>query len=123
MLAAAISRFASAMDGVLSGFLADDTFRQIVNRDLTDGQHRNPGDDPGYFTTSFFHHPSELLSELQEAGFGEAQVVAVESVAGLMVEFPSDAGLRERILEIVQRIESEPSLLGASPHLIGIGTR
>jgi ubiquinone/menaquinone biosynthesis C-methylase UbiE len=40
--AAAISRFASTMDGLLRGHLDDPAFEAIVERDLRDGQHRNP---------------------------------------------------------------------------------
>ena len=39
MLAAAISRFASAIDSVASGFIDDPRFVDIVDRGLTDGRH------------------------------------------------------------------------------------
>ncbi len=51
VLAAAISRFASLSDGLKYGLLEDPAFVQIVSRDLDEGQHRNPGDHPNYFTT------------------------------------------------------------------------
>ena len=40
--AAAISRFASTFDGLARGFLADPRFEHVVERDVHDGQHRNP---------------------------------------------------------------------------------
>jgi ubiquinone/menaquinone biosynthesis C-methylase UbiE len=44
LVAAAISRFASMMDGLLRGSLDDPAFGAIVDRDLRDGQHRTrPG--------------------------------------------------------------------------------
>ena len=42
LFAVGISRFASTMDGLRSGFLKDAQFADIVDRDLKDGQHRNP---------------------------------------------------------------------------------
>jgi hypothetical protein len=40
-----------------------------VQRDLADGQHRNPEAHPGWFTTAYLHRPQELADELSEAGF------------------------------------------------------
>jgi SAM-dependent methyltransferase len=57
IFAAAISRFASLLDGLSKGFLFAPEFRRIVERDLRDGQHRNPGDVREWFTTAYFHHP------------------------------------------------------------------
>jgi hypothetical protein len=34
------------------GYLREPGFEAIVERDLADGQHRNPGDVPGWFTTA-----------------------------------------------------------------------
>src|SRR5690242_7836545 len=42
LLAMGISRFASLLDGLYEGWLDDPQFRPIVDRDLADGQHRNP---------------------------------------------------------------------------------
>src|SRR6185295_15870885 len=58
LLAAAISRFASFLDGVRHGFLADPIFVDLVRQDLATGQHRNPNHTAGYFSTAFFHQPT-----------------------------------------------------------------
>jgi ubiquinone/menaquinone biosynthesis C-methylase UbiE len=50
LLAVAISRFASALDGLCRGFLKDPQFAEIVRCDLTSGQHHNPTYRPEYFT-------------------------------------------------------------------------
>lgn len=57
LIAAAISRYASLIDGLKYRFLDDPAFRRIVERDLKEGQHRNPASVRNYFTTAFFHHP------------------------------------------------------------------
>src|SRR6266850_2312690 len=58
---AAISRYASALDGLARKLTRDPRFLEIRNRDLIDGQHRNDTERGDYFTTAFFHRPDELL--------------------------------------------------------------
>jgi SAM-dependent methyltransferase len=126
LLAAAISRFASALDGLCRGFLKDPRFAEIVRQDLTDGQHRNPTGRPEYFMETFFHHPDELRSEVVEAGFGAADVYAVEGPCWLLPDFDvwwDNGAYRERLLEIARALEREPSLLGASAHLVAAATK
>ena len=60
VLAVGISRFVSTLDGMARGYLADSVFARIVQDDLATGQHRNPTHHPAYFTTAYFHHPTEL---------------------------------------------------------------
>jgi ubiquinone/menaquinone biosynthesis C-methylase UbiE len=53
LAAAAIMRFASTLDGIAQGFMLEPGFEEIVERDLDDGQHRNPDAHPGWFTTAY----------------------------------------------------------------------
>jgi ubiquinone/menaquinone biosynthesis C-methylase UbiE len=66
LIAAAISRFASLIDGLARGFFRDSDFRKIVARDLATGQHRNPTNQTAHFTTAYFHRPEELAAEVRE---------------------------------------------------------
>jgi ubiquinone/menaquinone biosynthesis C-methylase UbiE len=121
VVAAAISRFASALDGLRAGYLDDPAFAAIVERDLTDGQHRNPTNHPFYFTTAFFHHPDELRREVADAGLAPDHVLAVEGLAWLFQDFDArwdDPTRREQLLDIIRRLEADPTLLGASAHLL-----
>jgi ubiquinone/menaquinone biosynthesis C-methylase UbiE len=121
VFAAGISRFASAIESTFGDLLIDPVFRQIVEGDLTDGQHRNPTGDPRYFTTAFLHRPDELLGEVLEAGFSEGQILAVEGIGWAvprLEETLDDEGARYRLLDVLRRLEAEPALLGASPHLL-----
>ncbi len=126
LFAVGISRFASTLDGLFNGFLDDPEFAEIVKRDLTDGQHRNPNNRPGYFTTAYFHHPEELRTEVEEAGFTVEQILPIESVGWLLQNFEihwQDQGRRKRLLAAIHSLENEYSLLGVSGHIIAIAKR
>ena len=71
LLAMAVCRFASLLDGLYQGWLDDPEFRPIVDQDLLDGQHRNPDPvgRPEFFTTAYFHTPDGLVEEIEQAGF------------------------------------------------------
>jgi SAM-dependent methyltransferase len=128
LAAAAITRFASTLDGVAQGFLLEPGFEAIVERDLADGQHRNPGGHPGWFTTAYFHRPEELEREVAAAGFDVTALVAVEGAIGATAEthaldaWLDDPEKREILLRAIRRVEAEPSLLGASPHVLAVAT-
>jgi SAM-dependent methyltransferase len=126
LLAAGISRYASVLDGLRSGFLVDPVFAEIVERDLKDGQHRNPTGRPEYFTDTFFHHPDELEAEVIEAGFQSAGVYGVEGPCWLLHDFDewwNDHERQARLLHIAGVLEREPSLMGLSAHLIAVGRK
>ncbi len=126
VFAVGISRFASLLDGLASGYLDDPYYVDIVRRDLTDGQHRNPTNHPQYFTTTFFHHPEELRAEIREAGLQDKALLAVEGpplVLGNFSEHWNDEGRRERLLTVLRWIEAEPSMLGVTGHLLAVANK
>lgn len=120
---AAISRFASLFDGLARGFLFDANFRKIVERDLAEGQHRNPDNRPHWFTTAYLHEPEQLRGELERADLDVVELVGLEGLAGwlsnLGEKWETDEG-REGILYAARTIERTPSLLGLSAHLLAI---
>jgi ubiquinone/menaquinone biosynthesis C-methylase UbiE len=126
LAAAAISRFASTLDGVLRDFILDERFRDIAGGDLEHGVHRNPSRTPGYFTTSYFHHPEDLRSELAAAGFAEVEVRAVEGFGGMLGDLEArldDASRAPALLDALASVDQEASMLGISFHLLGLGRR
>jgi SAM-dependent methyltransferase len=123
VLAIGISRFASTLDGLFSGFLADPAFAAVVQHDLEDGQHRNPAGHPAYFTTAYFHLSEELGAEVVEAGLIHQETLAVEGPPWLspwVEERWRHPEHREAILHLLRRLEHEPSLLGVSAHLMAV---
>jgi ubiquinone/menaquinone biosynthesis C-methylase UbiE len=126
LAAAAISRFASTYDGLLRSHLDEPGFQTIVERDLLEGQHRNPTRRPEWFTTAYFHLPDELGQEVAEAGLRLDAVLAIEGPGGMLPDVRerlADPVRRERVLTAIRRVEAEPSLLGASFHLLAIAHR
>jgi SAM-dependent methyltransferase len=122
--AAAISRFASTLDGLRMGALADPAFRANVAHAYATGVHRNPERVPGWFTTAYLHRADDLRAEVAEAGFEDPRVVGVEGPAWLLGDLAAwldDAERRSILLEHLEGLESEPTLLGASAHLLALG--
>jgi ubiquinone/menaquinone biosynthesis C-methylase UbiE len=125
IFAAAISRFASLMDGFATGAFSDAAFREIVAEDLKSGKHRNPSGDISYFTAAYFHLPTELAAEVEEAGFEDIRLAAIEGPVWTGRRFRdawSDPRQRESVLQFLRQIEAESSILGASAHFLAIGT-
>jgi len=122
VLAAAISRYASLIDCILNGRFADPAAADIVRQDIADGQHRNPTNHPNYFTTTYFHHPSELAEEMADAGLRHIATLAIEGLAWLASYQPgwNDPTQRERILSALRLVEQEPTVLGATSHLLAV---
>lgn len=112
--AAAISRFASLLDGLLRHYLSDPKFWAIVEGDLADGRHRSAGE---FFTTAFFHHPDELATEVESAGFVFDAVFGVEGPGWLLIE---SAESLDDIVRVARAVESEPSVIGTSAHLLAV---
>ena len=126
LVAAAVSRYASALDGMARGFSQDPAFRVIRDRDLRDGQHRNPTGKLDYFTTAYFHRPEDLAGEIESTGFSEVAILGVEGPAWMLPGFDArwdDAAARKDLLDVARALEREPSILGASAHLLGIGKK
>jgi ubiquinone/menaquinone biosynthesis C-methylase UbiE len=122
LFAAAISRFASLLDGLRGPALHDPEFERIVRADLHDGQHRNDTGKIDYFTTAYFHRPDELRAELAEAGF-QAELIGLEGPGALLPNFDAvwqDPTTRAKLLALLRLVESEPALLGVSPHVLAV---
>lgn len=126
VVAAAITRFASLLDGLARGFVDDPQFLDLLMNDLSSGQHRNPTGNPNYFTTAYFHRPEELEDEMAAAGFRDARIMAVQGPGWLRKDFDQCWGnLQERdtILSLIRAVESERSLMAVSPHVVGVGRK
>lgn len=121
LIAAAISRWASAMDGLSRELFGDREFARIVERDLSDGHHLNPTKQLDYFTTAFFHRPEDLRREVIDAGFEIEGLYGIEGPGWILPDLDErwiDPDRREMLLHVARALESEPSVIGCSAHLM-----
>jgi ubiquinone/menaquinone biosynthesis C-methylase UbiE len=126
IFAAAINRFASTIVALLEGLIDDPEFAPIYEQDLRYGQHRNPTDNPKFFTTAFFHRPQELIDEIEHVGLRCESLLAIEGPVRIMKDFPDQwpkPEIQERLLRITRLVEAEPTLWGVSAHIMAIGKK
>ena len=126
MVAAGISRFASLLDSFFDDRFRTPIHRDIVQNDLETGYHRNPTEDLNYFTDAHLHRPEELGSEVIEAGFQHQTTLAVQGPAWLFRSVESywtNPDQRAMVLDLIRKVEAEPSILGMSAHILAIGTK
>ena len=123
LFAAAISRWASALDGLARDLFQDPRFAAIVEQDLREGQHRNPTERLDYFTTAYFHRPDELRAEVVAAGLNLEGLYGLEGPGWFLSDVTArlaDPRRRTDLLQVARLFESEPSVLGVSAHLLAV---
>ena len=123
LAAIAISRFASLIDGFVKGYINDPAFVAVVEQDLESGCHHNPTTQPMYFTNAYFHHPNELMEEVQSAGFSITALNGIEGPFWILQNFQdywSTESGQEQVLKYLRVIESDPTLIGVSAHVLAV---
>jgi ubiquinone/menaquinone biosynthesis C-methylase UbiE len=126
VIVAAISRCAPSMNGLSERLALDPRFVEIRDRGLRDGLHRNDTGDFTYFTTAYLHRPEELRREMEEASLRDVEVLGVEGPGWMLPDFDerwSDDALRRDLIHVAGALEREPSIVGASAHLLATGRR
>ena len=126
IIVAAISRFASTLDGLRGDYLEDPAFAYVAAGDLSDGRHHNPTRDPAYFTTAYFHRPEELAQECSAAGLTHEATLGVEGPAWLLSDLDArlaDERRRGVLLAALDALEGESTLIGVSAHLLAVARR
>jgi ubiquinone/menaquinone biosynthesis C-methylase UbiE len=126
LFAAAISRWASTLDGLARDLFADPRFAAIADQDLNDGQHRNPTERADYFTTAYFHRPEDLKAEVAAAGFSNITVFGIEGPGWLLPDIAerlADPVRRENLLRAARMVEAEPEMVGSSAHLLAVARK
>jgi SAM-dependent methyltransferase len=126
VMAAVISRYASFVDGLVMGRFADPAFREIVESELEEGQHRNPDAVPAWFTMAFFHTAEELRAEVAASGLILRTVLAIEGPGSVVADtdaLASDAEAWTALLALIERLEDVAGLLEVSSHLMAVAHR
>ncbi len=121
-----ISKFASLLDGLDSGYIHDPDFRIIIKNDLESGCHNNHTRKQEYFTTAYFQHPDELNNEMTLTGFCDLKIMGIEGVlwaSSNLDTLRKDAEAWKSAVELMRTVERDTSIIGASPHIMGIGIK
>jgi SAM-dependent methyltransferase len=82
--------------------------------------------DTGFMVVGYLHDPLAAGDEVRAAGFDVGAVIGVEGPGWLLdglAERWMDRTSREQIIAVARTIETEPSLLGVSPHVLIAATR
>jgi SAM-dependent methyltransferase len=124
VVAATINRFAQLHDLLREERYFIPPHRERTDTVLADGRH--PFHEDGFFTVAYFARPDEVPAEFTDAGLAVEGQYGVEGVAWLMggvEDWLDDPERREAVLAASRHIESDPTLLGASGHLLTAGRR
>jgi diguanylate cyclase (GGDEF)-like protein len=121
ILAAAVVSRHSALLAFASRGELDSARRDLALATLAHGRH-----DPTLsFTTAFFHTPEETVAELQQTGFRDVRVRAIEGPMWPAVKTCTDPlrldALIESALICARALEDDPAMLAASAHLLTTG--
>lgn len=131
LIATVISKFSSTLWGLSvfgekNDFLDDDIFQTMIFRELKDGQHIRPEKYNKFLARAYFHTPTELKQEIEEAGFSHEKTLAIEGPAWIVPAFEekwNQLESRETLLQICKSVEEQETLLGMSPHILGVGRK
>jgi len=121
IVGALINRYASLLDGLSRAIRREPAFVSVIDGALATGVHRPDRPDGRWFTTAYLHHPAEVEGELADAGLRLDRLIAVEGPLWTiwdLEEWLADETLTRLLLDRLRRIEDEPSLFGATSHLL-----
>jgi len=126
VIAAVISRWSPLFEGMLRGFVDSPGFTPLLREDLTSGTRRGTQNLPYGFTTSYFHRPEEVESEIADAGLTLVDLLPIEGMANWIPDLAdrlADPDKRALLLELLARTEHEPAILGATAHLLAVARK
>ena len=122
----ALSVYGEKKNASLMEFLDDPVFFNMIKGEMTTGDHIRPKEYPKFIAESYFTTSDEMKSEITEAGFMVEKAIAVEGCIWFtphLAEKWEDEASRERLLDIVRITESEPEMMGMSPHFLVVARK
>lgn len=126
LLTAVISRYASLFDGFRRDLINDDLFEKILTDDLKTGVHLNSTDNPEYFTTAYFHTPSEIKNEINESKLKFDKLIGIESFGWTIEDIRSkseDQNYMSKLRRIMSLVEDKDDIMALSPHIMAIARK
>lgn len=124
MLGFAITHAASTLAALTSGMLYKPEILKMCKDELVSSRHEPPRNMPGMLASAYFHRPSALLKEFNEAGFLKTSIFAVEGMVWMDSQFFlhwNTPETRNQLLELIRLTESDEELLCFSPHIMVAG--
>jgi SAM-dependent methyltransferase len=125
VFAAAISRWAARMDGILRARL----YRAFCDAEPQVGSSEQTGRLSPLYPGSFCghtHRPGQLRAEITASGLQLADLVSVEGPAFLLEDLAErldDPEDHRVVMEIARALERVPELIGIGPHLLATAHR
>lgn len=119
--------WATTVFGTDNYLLNDEDFMNMIERELTDGEHIKK--EGGAYTgigRSHFHSAKELKSELEQAGFSNNEIHGVVGGAWLapnIDELWKNEKSRESLMRAVRLLDMREDIIGLSTHLLGISQK
>ena len=131
LFAAAISRFAPALNALkdLEASTITSDFQLLtsyLSEDIKTGLHSNPDAVEGNFTSAYFYTPEGLAKDIRSSGFSLEALLALEGLGSALrdVEAVTQNEVKlEKLLRLLRALESEPSVLGVSPHILAVAQK
>ena len=125
LFVAGISRFAGLFDLLIRlDRLHEPPVGTLVRHTVATGVHE--GAEHGLFTTAYFHRPDELRAEVADAELDVVELLNVEGPGFVIQDFETrwaDPARRDAILDAARLVETEPTLMGMSSHLLVVARR
>lgn len=121
LFATAIPRFASFIDSMNKGTIYSKL--KIIEQDFTTGIHHKASQDIDF---AYLHHPMELKDEILKSGFKNVSIVAIEGPVwhdGIVENLHQDLDGWEQLLALIDRIEMEEAIIGASAHIMALARK
>lgn len=118
LFAVAIARFASLMDAMYKETLYSKL--KIIEDDFATGVHKKISKD---ITFAYLHHPSDLKKEILKSGFQDITLRSIEGPVWekqILKSLQRDAEGWEKLLDLLEKIETEEAIIGASAHIMAI---
>ena len=122
----ALSVYGEKKNENLVEFLDDPVFFNMIKGEMTTGDHIRPKEYSKFIAESYFTTAEEMKAEIAEAGFAVEKAIAVEGCIWFTPhreEKWEDETSRERLLDIVRMTESEPEMMGMSPHFLVVARK
>jgi ubiquinone/menaquinone biosynthesis C-methylase UbiE len=123
LLAFAITRYAGLVYGITRGHVFDPEYRHMITHEVRTGHRVDPPDWVLTLPNAFFHLPSELAAEAEEAGLRVEALLGVIGPAWLVPDLEAawkDPARRDAILEMARLAEHEPAL---GPRILAVARK